>query len=543
MKTDSSSTTDNSTYIWAVVLLMFALLAVSARISLKHDDGLPAGDSAWTINIYSEIEAMDKAALIYIPPPWDTRNARLFAQSLSHSGMRQKRVKSGSNIRDIVLVAPNPGYYSIETVFSVHVSSLARSEPKKAVLSEQNRADWLSSSAGVSIDTPATLEIVDKFTQGDISPTELIEKLFNYVSSHIRIDQRASSDSMTVLADNRATSLGSNRALLALLRAAHLPARIVTGVDLQAPANRQPFYWVEVYDNEIWLPMDPVHGYLKELPPFYVPLRKGDSELIKAENAYVSDTEWKIASARAPRGLLSSESKSLTDIFDLNRLSPASRENLGILLLLPLGALATEIMRQLGGIRTYGTFTPSLLALAVVHVDWTTAMIVFLLVTTIGVLTRATMPSLNLQRTPRLAIVFTLVSMFMAIVISGFMYFEPGMDSIVVLLPVVVLTMLVDRIYTVADERGTRVALIRLLWTLVSAAISIVILLQTDWGAWLVTYPEMHAITLAIIIVIGLYKGPKLEDLPALHWLHEPVAVKRRRTDKPAQSRQADDNV
>lgn len=543
MKTDSSSISDNSTYIWAVVLLIFALLAVSARISLKHEDGLPAGDSAWTINIYSEIEAMEKAALIHVPPPWDTRNARLFAQSLSHSGMRQKRVKSGSNIRDIVLVAPNPGYYSIETVFSVHVSSLARSEPKKAVLSEQNRADWLSSSAGVSIDTPATLEIVDKFTQGDISPTELIEKLFNYVSSHIRIDQRASSDSITVLADNRATSLGSNRALLALLRAAHLPARIVTGVDLQAPANQQPFYWVEVYDNEIWLPMDPVHGYLKELPPFYIPLRKGDSELIKAENAYVSDTEWKIASARAPRGLLSSESKRLTDIFDLNRLSPASRENLGILLLLPLGALATEIMRQLGGIRTYGTFTPSLLALAVVHVDWTTAMIIFLLVTTIGVLTRATMPSLNLQRTPRLAIVFTLVSMFMAIVISGIVYFDPAMDTIVVLLPVVVLTMLVDRIYTVADERGTRVALIRLFWTLVSAGISIAILLQSDWAAWLVTYPEMHAITLAVIILIGLYKGPKLRDLPALGWLHEPVELKRRRTDKRVQSRQLDDSV
>ncbi len=543
MQTDSTSPPAKSTYIAAIALLVFALLAVSIRIALKHEDGLPAGDSAWTISISHEIEAMDKGALVYVPPPWDTRYARLFAQSLSHSGMRQQRSKSGNNKRDIILVAPNSGYYSIETVFSVHVSSLARSDPKKSGLSEQNRADWLAASTGVSINTPATLEIVDRLSQGDILPGELIAKLFDYVSNHIRIDKRASSDSAAALTENRGSIIGSNRALLALLRTAHLPARIVTGVNLQAPVNQQPFYWVEVYDEEVWQPLDPVHGYMNELPPFYIPLRKGDNELIKAENAHVSGTEWKITTARAPRGLLSSESKKLTDIFDLNRLSPSSRENLGVLLLLPLGALATEIMRQIGGIRTYGTFTPTLLALAIVHVDWFTAMIVFLLVTTIGVASRATLPNLNLQRTPRLAIVFTLVSLFMAIVISGFIYIDPGMDSIVVLLPVVVLTMLVDRIYTVADESGMHAAMIRLFWTLVSAAISIAILVQTHWGAWLVTYPEIHAITLATVILIGLYKGPKLRDLAALGWLHEPVERKRRLAKTPVQSRQSDDSV
>ena len=199
-------------------------------------------------------------------------------------------------------------------------------------------------------------------------------------------------------------------------------------------------------------------------------------------------------------------------------------------------------MRQLMGIRTYGTFTPSLMALAVVHVDRTTAIIVFLLVTIIGITIRSYLPNLNLQRTARLAMVFTLVSISMAIVMSGFIYFDPGVDSIVVLLPVVVLTMLVDRIYTIADQRGMRTALIRLFWTVVAAFVSLFILLQADWSIWLVAYPEIHAVTLAVIIIIGLYQGPKLSEVPALSWLHEPESRVARSTDKRRQRGQSGDS-
>ena len=76
----------------------------------------------------------------------------------------------------------------------------------------------------------------------------LIESLFNFVSNNIRINPGASNASETALTSNRATALGSTRALLALLRSAHLPARIVTGVDLHASSSL-PRYWAEVYDG------------------------------------------------------------------------------------------------------------------------------------------------------------------------------------------------------------------------------------------------------------------------------------------------------
>jgi len=505
---------------------------------MRSDDSLPAGDSAWSISLSYQVEVLDKDATIFIPPAWDTQHARLYSQSLSHPGLRQRRTKLDKKDRNIALIAPKPGHYIIESKFNIYVSYLPLSDPRKTGLTEQNRAAWLASSTGIEVNTSTTDSIVGGLAYNQPDPEHLIELLFNFVSNNIRIDPTASNASEGALTSKRATALGSTRALLALLRSAHLPARIVTGVDLQA-ASQQARYWAEVYDGEKWLPLDPVNGYLRELPIFYIPIRKGDNQLIITENANVTSTEWKIVSLPTYEGLLTSDTSTPADILDLTRLSPASREILSALLLLPLGVLTTELLRQFAGIRTYGTFTPTLFALAITHVYWVTAIIVLLLVTLISVVIRAAMPDLNLQRTPRLAIVFTLVAMSMSIVVSGISYYDPGVDNTVTLLPLVILTMLVDRIYTVYDERGFHTAIVRLAWTVIAAMISLSVLLQTHWGTWLVSYPEMHAVTLAIVIMIGLYHGPKLSDLPSFVWLKEPSrTLRNRKTDKrqPGQS-------
>ena len=96
--------------------------------------------------------------------------------------------------------------------------------------------------------------------------------------------------------------------------------------------------------------------------------------------------------------------------------------------------------------------------------------------------------------------------------------------------------MLVDRIYSIADQRGMRTAMIRLFWTAVSAFLSLLVLLQTGWSHWLVAYPELHALTLAAIILIGRCNCMNISKLAALSWLHEPEFKKNRKTDKDTRS-------
>lgn len=525
-------------YLSIALLILIAFAATTLRTMMRSEDALPTGDSAWSINAWHVIDVTEKDATVSISPPWDTSHARLYSQSLSHPGLRLRRIKTDKKRRDIVLSAAKPGQYTIKFTFNVYVSHLPLSEPDKPKLSEQNRAAWLASADGIEVNTETTRAIVDLYTQDNPEPERLIELLFNHVSNNIRIDPEARSDSESALKSRRATALGSLRALLALLRTAHLPARLVSGVDLQTPVQEARL-WAEVYIGDKWRSLDPVHGYLNELPIFYIPMRKGDDKQIRTENAAISSSVSMVKALPTYDGLLSSDTRKLTDILDLTRLTLPSREMLSILLLLPLGVLASELLRQFAGITTYGTFTPTLLALAVTHVDWPTAVIVLLLVTIIGVTIRSAMPGLNLQRTPRLAIVFIMVTMSMSLVVSGISYYDPAIDSTVTLLPLVILTMLIDRIYTVYDERGVHSTIVRLFWTVIAAIVSLYILLQSHWGTFLVAYPEVHAATLAAIIMIGLYRGPKLSDAPAFRWLREPARkVRDRKTDigQPVQS-------
>lgn len=539
MRKTKSNVTAKKAFSIILLLLLVAILAISLRTSMIRDNDLPGGDSAWSINLVLQLETYEKASSVQISPPWDTTFTRMYAQSLAHPELQLKRTKKTDNNRDIILIAADPGKYTVNAAFNIHVSALQRSNLKKTTLSELNRSLWLSSSDDVLVDSKTALTILDQFPSTEFSTEVLIEKLFNYVSNNVRIRQYGNIDSDVTLRKRRGSELGLNNALLALLRSAHLPARLVTGVNLRDNASSQPYYWVEVYDNEAWLPLDPVHGYMKQLPAFYVPLRKGGDSLFIVENAEVLNTDWSINTMDMPNQYQESDSMNTLDIFNFNRLSPSNRENLGILLLLPLGVLATELLRQIGGIRTYGTFTPTLLALATVHVDRITALIVFSLVIVIGIAIRSLLPNFDLERTARLAIVFTLVSASMSIVTSGLIFFDPSVDSIVVLLPVVILTMLVDRIYSVSDERGLHTAMVRLFWTLVAAFFSLLVLWQSSWSMWLVAYPETHLVTLAFIILIGLYRGPKLSELAVFYWLREPVVRSSIKTDRVTKSGRA----
>lgn len=55
------------------------------------------------------------------------------------------------------------------------------------------------------------------------------------------------------------------------------------------------------------------------------------------------------------------------------------------MLLLPMGALSIELFRQLVAVRIYGKFSPTLLVVTAVFVDWVTAKILLGLVTVFGV--------------------------------------------------------------------------------------------------------------------------------------------------------------
>ncbi|MFT5519524.1 MAG: hypothetical protein ACI9IA_000107 [Enterobacterales bacterium] len=306
-----------------------------------------------------------------------------------------------------------------------------------------------------------------------------------------------------------------HKALISLLRAAHMPSRIVTGVDLHLAQDKQPIHWVELYIQDGWKSLDVVNRYKDGLPSSYIPLRKGSERvLITDENIQTTNQVWEIVPTKFPHGMFTSKEASWLSIFDLTRLAPSTRNILGLLMLLPIGVLLTEALRQLIGVRTYGIFTPTLLALAAVYADKFTAAIIFALVIVAGITGRSMLPRLELSRTSRVSVIFVIVVMTMTLVVSSLTYIDSTTDSAVVLLPIVILTMLIDRIYTLADKYGMRKALIRLIWTTIAATVSFFVLLRSDWAEMILAYPEIHTVTLLCIILLGPCRNWCMANLP-----------------------------
>lgn len=505
----------------ALILAGLGIAGTLIRATLHSGERLPAGDSVWRLTWTISANAQKSGAVIRLSPPWDTAHNRLFGQNLLHPGMRVQRPVKPERRRDIVTVATRPGLTQLIVMFDIHSSARARpSVSARPPLAAHAREALLGSEADIQVDDASVARAAKEIVTGD--PDGLMQRIFGYITKQIGRNPSGPDDAASVIRVGQGTPLGRLRAMVALCRAAGIPARIVSGFVLRELAEAQPSLWLEAYFDERWQPFDPQSGYAGEVPPSYLPVRRGGDRFFETIDADAVQAKYSIARIDAPPGLYADESKRLVDVFNLNRLPIESRNALAILMLLPLGALLTATVRSVIGVHTYGTFTPTLLALSATIVDWRSATIIFALVIVIGFGGRALLPGLKLSRTPRLAIVFTLIAISMAFAVSIMEHYEFNPGNVTVLLPIVVLTTFVDRIYGLADEKGLQVALVRLLWTVGNAFLCFLVLLRLDWGDWIVAHPETHLVTVALVIAVYSYSGPKLSEQPWMRWLVEP---------------------
>ncbi len=171
---------------------------------------------------------------------------------------------------------------------------------------------------------------------------------------------------------------------------------------------------------ERWLPYDPENGALHELDYNVVPVRRDGVELVRVTNASnVSPLACSYSIESIPPA-----KASVLGIFDLHRLPAKLNEPIKVVLILPIGALFTALVRTIIGIRTFGTFSPTLLALAFVYNDWRSGLCIFFVVIATGFISRSFLDRLKLLLVPRLGIILTMVVMLMVLSISVMNYFN-----------------------------------------------------------------------------------------------------------------------
>lgn len=325
----------------------------------------------------------------------------------------------------------------------------------------------------------------------------------------------ASDDAKVAIVTRHGTPKARARAMVTLCRALGFPSRLVTGFVVRQGADLQPHIWLEVFQNQRWEPFDPTHGYSLTLPMNYVPVRRDSDQLFGTANVDHTKLAISYSIKRVPPDdrLIHAELPHPAQVLNLQRLPLKMHKVMKILLLLPFAALITAFMRNVVGLGTFGTFSPALLAMSFIYADWKTGLTIVVIVLGVGLVARWGLERLRLLTVPRLSIILTVVILCVVFGISVLHYLMPAISAEVVLLPMIILTMLIERFHVGAEEDGLAHTIKLAGGTLLVAILCYLILGSERVGDWVLTYPEAHFFTIAAFVALGRYAGYRLTEL------------------------------
>ena len=199
--------------------------------------------------------------------------------------------------------------------------------------------------------------------------------------------------------------------------------------------------------------------------------------------------------------------------FSLLSLPLQAQQTYAILLMVPVGAFIMLLLRNLVGLKTFGTFMPVLVALAFRDTGLTAGVALFVLVVGAGLLARFYLERLRLLLVPRLTAILILVVLLMAMVsvLSNRMEREVGLS--VALFPMVIMAMTIERMSVAWDERGGANAVREGVGTLMVAALAYLVMSWPWLERFVFVFPEFLLLLLAGCLLLGRYSGYRLTEL------------------------------
>ena len=309
----------------------------------------------------------------------------------------------------------------------------------------------------------------------------------------------------------------SNKAKVAdlLLSIAHVPLQRVHTVRL-ASEQQSPELWLRSFNGENWLYFNPESGE-QGLPSDRVVWWTGDEPLVSIEGGKKPQVSFTLNNSEMNAIRLAKLTDGNTDVdfleYSLYGLPLQTQQTYQIMIMIPIGVLVILILRNLGGLQTLGTFTPVLIALAFRETQLGFGIVLFTIITALGLSLRSYLEHLKLQMLPRLSVVLTFVVVLIAVIslFSHKLGLERGLS--VALFPMVILTMTIERLSITWEERGGSHAFKVAVGTLFAATLAHLLMTIPELTYFIFTFPAVLLIMVGFMLAMGRYRGYRLTEL------------------------------
>ncbi|NKB97134.1 MAG: gonadoliberin III [Pseudomonadales bacterium] len=297
-----------------------------------------------------------------------------------------------------------------------------------------------------------------------------------------------------------------------LLRTSGHHARVAQVIPLEDGRRRMSLIdFIQVWDGTTWRIIDPRQGVQRQDQPILI-WQAGAPGVLDVVGGTNSRVSFSVLS-QTRSGLLVAQEKVGDLVLSLYNLPIAEQGMFKLIMLLPIGALVVVLLRVLIGIRTSGTFMPVLIALAFLQTELLPGLVSFVLVVIMGLFIRSYLSSLNLLLVARIAtlviIVIGIISIFS--IISYRLGLIEGLT--ITFFPMIILAWTIERMSIIWEEEGPKEVFVQGSGSLL-VAIAAYLLMNVKVIEHLVfNFPELHLISLALVMLVGRYTGYRLLEL------------------------------
>jgi len=505
-----------SVIIFAVILFLIPVSVISYRVFVLRYPFFPvAFGKIWHVSMEARVVPKEKEIAIEMGLPANYGGRRVMGE----------RITSGTLDFNFFNEPPNRfGYWSgpvdigdAQTI-SYRASILVRSRKPR-----ENPLALEPYPAGIDGQKQALAERLVASWKG-LSPPERLRAAADAASGEWGNAPPASSDLQEWGAMRE--KIGPRMAFLILLRAADLPARVVAGLFLEDTITQDFHSWMEVWTGKKWESLSLETGKIYGDSSKLLPLVIGWYPPFLITGADLPEFRWTISHRIQDYWMLHFEhvrgSSRLLDRLSLFHLPAEFQQAFRILLLVPIAALIISILRNVVGFPTFGIFMPVLMALAFRNTGLYYGLGIFTGIMLLGYLLRLGMDKLQLLLVPRLSMILTFVILALSFAALLGSKFDVKGVMAVGLLPIVILTMTIERFFILIEEAGLREAVRTVLGSAAVASISYWIINQEPIQFIFYFYPELLFGVAGVQLLLGRYTGFRLSEIFRFRELRRP---------------------
>jgi hypothetical protein len=500
-------------------------MMVARHQAIGQEIRLPTGPGVFKVTMLVRGKSQGNAK-VQMLCPLDFKQQHVFREEFTSKEMLERALEGRPHDRRGVLWSQKAGAAKGPFQARYEFYCCVDMQPPTAPMAKLGRQLYEAPRAGEHVQAethidphdPKISELAKELTNGLERPVDQVRALFHQVAYEIDNEPAAGGGGLSAtecLDARRGDAAAKSRLLAALCRNRGIPARIVTGLTLAKRNEQSAHFWVEAWVGDHWLPMCPFHRHCGRVPATYLVIGFGDLHVVRGHNARDLDYAFVVEHKQPsePAADHGNVLKSLFRTLSLDAPPPGERHLIEFLLLLPVAALIICVCRNLIGMHCFGTFAPALIGLAFRELESLPGILVFVSIILIGWGLRHVLDRYHLLQVPRTSFLLSMVVLLLLGTIIVANQQELAFTRYFSLFPMVILTGMIERFWTLETEDGTVSSFKTLVSTMIIAAVISLVISRHALISQLVHYPETIGLVMAGQLIIGRYTGYRLSEL------------------------------